>query len=161
MLRSSPYSLSCVALACCFGAHAAPGNDSRIASVTVDPSGATVQRVAKVAAGQKELVLDCVREAIDLNTLQLQAKGDVRLGEVKVQTLDRVLLPECGNPALNQQIRELEVQIEQLDSQNAAIDYALAFLRPGAEDSKAPPRAAPPSPKAVSARQAMPAPVPG
>lgn len=132
--------LSCITLACCMGAQAAGGNASRIVAVTIDPTGATVQRSANVEAGQKELTIDCLSERIDLNTLQLLPQGDgLRVGEVKIHMLDKAQAPECANPALTQRIRELEDQAAQIDAQMEAQDYALGWLKaPGAEGRQAP-----------------------
>ena len=46
---------------------------SRIARVTVYPGSATVERVAKVAAGARSLTLACLPASLDVQSLQINA----------------------------------------------------------------------------------------
>ena len=81
---------------------------SKISQVLVYPGGATVERVAKVAAGSQVLKLSCLTTRFDLDSLQLDGDAGMQIGDVSVQTLARERAPECAASPLDARIRELE-----------------------------------------------------
>ena len=60
--------------------------ESRIAQVTLYPGSATVERVAKVAAGTQKITFTCLPAALDVQSLAVAADATVRLGELAVLT---------------------------------------------------------------------------
>ena len=102
---------------------------ARISEVFVYPGGATVERLATVAAGAQQLRLNCLPASFDLDSMQVQADAGIRVGDVSVQTVERARAPECASSPLDTRIRELEDQVAALDAENGAQDLALAFLK--------------------------------
>jgi len=100
-----------------------------ISQVLVYPGGATVQRTATVATGARELVVRCLPARFEADSLQVQADAGIQIGEISIQTLDRVRAPECNSSPLDQRIRELEDQRAALQAENEAQDLALGFLK--------------------------------
>ncbi|MBY0411389.1 MAG: mucoidy inhibitor MuiA family protein, partial [Burkholderiaceae bacterium] len=109
---------------------------SRIARVTVYPGSATVERVAKVAAGARSLTLTCLPASLDGQSLQISADPAVRVGEFKVLTEDRDVVSACASP-LDGRIRELEDQIAGVKAEAGALQLVDGYLRGVAH---APPR---------------------
>ena len=68
-----PALLPCLALLCSLSLSAQAQDTSRIARVTVYPGSATVERVAKVAAGARSLTLACLPASLDVQSLQINA----------------------------------------------------------------------------------------
>ena len=89
-IRATPCLLA--ALTLCLSAHAQVA-DSRIVQVKVYPGSATVERVARVAAGSRSLTFACLPAGLDVQSLQVVADGAVRVGETSVQTQPRALSP--------------------------------------------------------------------
>lgn len=102
---------------------------SRIEQVLVYPGGATVERVLAVKAGTQQLRIPCLPARFDADSLQLRAEPGVSVGEINVQTVDRVAAPECANSALDERIRELEEQIAALGAEAGAHDLTLGYLK--------------------------------
>ena len=94
-------------------------DSSRIARVTVYPGSATVERVAKVAAGARSLTLACLPASLDVQSLQINADPAVRVGEFNVLTEDRDVAAGCVSP-LDGRIRELEDQIAGVKAEASA-----------------------------------------
>lgn len=125
-----------VGTVCTIG-HAAPATSatsatstpvsSRIAKVTVYPGSATVERVAKLAAGARSFTFTCLPASLDSASLQVQADAAVRVGEFHLQTQDRDVVPECASP-LEGQIRTLEDQIAQVRAEIEAVQLAQRYL---------------------------------
>ena len=101
---------------------------SRIARVTVYPGSATVERVAKVAAGARSLTLTCLPASLDGQSLQISADPAVRVGEIKVLTEDRDVVSACASP-LDGRIRELEDQIAGVKAEASALQLVDGYLR--------------------------------
>lgn len=110
-------------------AQAAPGADSRIDEVLLYPGGATVTRLASVAAGARELVLTCLSARWQPESLQIDAPSGVNLGPVSIETLPRERAPECATSPLDARIRELEDQQNLLGAEAQALDVSLAYLK--------------------------------
>ncbi|GDY36700.1 DUF4139 domain-containing protein [Acidovorax sp. NB1] len=132
---------------------------SRIARVTVYPGSATVERVAKVAAGARSLTLACLPASLDVQSLQINADPAVRVGEFNVLTEDRDVAAGCASP-LDGRIRELEDQIAGVKAEASALQLVDGYLRSVAQTgagSEAPapastaPRAATPTPAQITA----------
>ena len=106
----------------------APGG-SRIERVTVYPGMAQVERVAKVAAGARELVLECLSPQFDVGSLQLESSDGVRLGPVSATTRPRADVPACDATPLDAQIRSLEDRIAALRAEAGGHELALGYLK--------------------------------
>jgi len=102
---------------------------SRIDDVLVYPGGAQVTRLATVAAGARELVLNCLTARFDPDSLQVDAPAGVNLGPVQVETLPRERAPECATSPLDEQLRKLQVQRDALSAESAALDTSLGYLK--------------------------------
>jgi len=126
----------------CAGIATAQEGSSRIARVTVYPGVATVERVAKVAAGARSLVLTCLPATLDTQSLQIQADPAVRVGEFSVLTEDRDVAGTCASP-LDGRIRELEDQIAAVKAEASALTLVECYLKavaggPAGDDTAAP-----------------------
>jgi len=102
---------------------------SRIDDVLVYPGGAQVTRLATVAAGARELVLNCLTARFDPDSLQIDAPAGVNLGPVQVETLPRERMPECATSPLDEQVRKLEAQRDGVAAETSALDASLGYLR--------------------------------
>ncbi|WP_197047225.1 DUF4139 domain-containing protein [Paucibacter sp. KBW04] len=116
-----------------------PGTASKISQVLVYPGGATVERVARVAAGSREIKLVCLPERFEADSLQLQADPGIAIGEINMQTVDREAAPECtNNSPLDARVRELEDKLAGLKAESDAQDLALGYLKNLGTDKAAP-----------------------
>ena len=115
---------------------------SRIARVTVYPGSATVERVAKVAAGARSLTLACLPASLDVQSLQINADPAVRVGEFNVLTEDRDVAAGCAS-LLDGRIRELEDQIAGVKAEASALQLVDGYLRSVAQTGAGPESAAP------------------
>lgn len=115
----------------------AAGIGSHITQVKVYPGSATVERVARVAAGSKTLTFNCLPAGLAVQSLQVSADDVVRIGETTVLTQPRALSTECSTSAFDGRIRDLEDQKAALQSESAALDlvngYLKGFSGPGSE----------------------------
>ncbi|MDT8999555.1 DUF4139 domain-containing protein [Paucibacter sp. APW11] len=111
---------------------------SRISNVLVYPGGATIERIARVSAGSRQLQLNCLPARFDLDSLQVQADAGIAVGEISVQTLDRARSPECNNSPLDARIRELEDQLAALKAEDESQELVLGFLKSVGSDNKLP-----------------------
>lgn len=102
---------------------------SRIDDVLVYPGGAQVTRLATVAAGARELVLNCLSARFDPDSLQIAAPEGVNLGPVQLETLPRERVPECAHGPLDESIRKLELQRDGLTAESSALDTSLGYLK--------------------------------
>ncbi len=126
-IRFLPATVATLLLVC--AAPAAQAQDtSRIARVTVYPGSATVERVAKVAAGARSLRLACLPASLDVQSLQIHADPAVRVGEFNVLTEDRDVAAGCASP-LDGRIRELEDQIAGVKAEASALQLVDGYLR--------------------------------
>ena len=103
---------------------------ARITQALVYPGGAEVQRLTAVAAGAQEAVFACIPARYERDGFQAKGLGEVRVGEIRVETLSRDLAPECsGNPSLDARIRTLEDQAAGLQAERSALDLVLGYLK--------------------------------
>lgn len=133
-------------LAACTPAWAVEGGApaSRIERVTVYPGLALVERSAKVGAGARELVLDCLSASFDMASLQIDGAEGVRLGPVSATTRPRAEVPACDTSPLDGRIRTLEDRIAALQAESGGHDLVLGYLRAlaAAQAGQLPPEAA-------------------
>lgn len=101
---------------------------SRIARVTVYSGTATVERVAKVAAGARSFTFTCLPASLDAQSLQVNADASVRVGEFNVLTEDRDVAPACASP-LDGRIRDLEDQIAAVKAESGGVQLVDSYLR--------------------------------
>ncbi|MFZ2990827.1 DUF4139 domain-containing protein [Ideonella sp.] len=128
-LCALPAALAAASLSVQAQAPATQSSVAPISQVQVFPGGATVERAARVAAGARELALSCLPARFDAESLQVQASAGVRLGEISIETLPRVQLPECADSPLDLQIRALEDQKSVLAAETGALDLVLGYLK--------------------------------
>ena len=88
---------------------------SRITQVKVYPGSATVDRVARVAAGSRSVTFACLPAGLDVQSLQVSADASVRVGETSVLGEARELSAQCATSALDGRIRELEERLAELE----------------------------------------------
>ncbi|RZI75491.1 MAG: mucoidy inhibitor MuiA family protein, partial [Variovorax sp.] len=149
MLPLPPFRRAALALPLLIALTAQANNtESRITQVKVYPCSATVERMARVAAGSKTITFNCLPARLDLQSLQVTADASVRLGETAVLTEPRAQSTACGAHALDDRIRELEDQKAALQSETDALSLVTGYLRGiatqgGGGDAAAAIRAAP------------------
>ncbi len=103
--------------------------DSRITLVKVYAGSATVERVARVAAGSRSLTFSCLPAGLNVQSLQVSADASVRLGETSVLSAARALSPRCQASAMDTQIRGLEDQKAALQAESDALDMVTGYLK--------------------------------
>ncbi|MEJ1128222.1 DUF4139 domain-containing protein [Variovorax sp. CCNWLW225] len=102
---------------------------SRITQVKVYPGSATVERVARVAAGSRSVTFACLPAGLDVQSLQVSAGASVRVGETSVLSEARELSARCATSALDGRIRELEDQKAALQAENEALGMVTGYLK--------------------------------
>ena len=107
----------------------AAADNSRITQVKVYPGSATVERVARVAAGSRSVTFACLPAGLDVQSLQVSAGASVRVGETSVLSEARELSPRCAASALDGRIRELEDQKAALQAENDALSMVTGYLK--------------------------------
>jgi uncharacterized protein (TIGR02231 family) len=117
--------LSLVALA----AQAQAQTASRIDQVTVYPGLAAVERSAKVAAGARELVLNCLSPNFDMGSLRVEADAGIRLGPVSASNRPRAEVAACSDSPLDGRIRALEDKLAALQAESSSQELVLGYLR--------------------------------
>ncbi|THF59463.1 mucoidy inhibitor MuiA family protein [Pseudothauera rhizosphaerae] len=108
-------------------AQTTPPVASRLTQVKLYPGVAAVERTARVAAGARQFIFDCLPARLDVNSLLIDADAGVRLGETAVRTRPRELATECRSP-LEDRIRSLERQIDDLGAELAGLAHADGYL---------------------------------
>ncbi|MDP9989586.1 uncharacterized protein (TIGR02231 family) [Variovorax boronicumulans] len=103
--------------------------DSRITQVKVYPGSATVERVARVAAGSRSVTFACLPAGLDVQSLQVSADASVRVGETSVLNEQRELSARCATSALDGRIRELEDQKAALQAESDALGMVTGYLK--------------------------------
>jgi uncharacterized protein (TIGR02231 family) len=144
------------ALACLFSTAAAQAQpsaaaDSRITQVTLYPGSATVERVARVAAGAKKLTFACLPASVDVQSLAVVADASVRVGELAVLTEARDAVPACATSPLDARIRELEDKKAALTNENNALALVNSYLKGVAAPTSTATATAPGSPSNIGA----------
>lgn len=128
---------------------------SKIDQVTVYPGLAAVERSARVAAGARELVLNCLSPNFDMAGLRVEADAGIRLGPVSAVNRPRSEVAECSGSPLDGRIRALEDRLAALAAENGGHELVLGYLRalaPPSEGASSPRGAA--LPAAAGALQA-------
>ena len=110
-------------------AAAAGADASRITQVKVYPGSATVERVARVAAGSRSVTFACLPAGLDVQSLQVSAGVSVRLGETSVLNEPRELSARCATSALDGRIRDLEDQKAALQAESDALGLVTGYLK--------------------------------
>lgn len=110
-------------------ADAPTASASKVDLVTVYPGLAVVERSARVAAGARELLLDCLSTEVDLSTLQLDADASLRLGPVSASQRPRSEVPACQTGAGDARIRQLQDRVAALDAEAGGHELVLGYLR--------------------------------
>lgn len=132
-MRPTPSSLRPAALALLsllsIGAQAGTPADSRITQVKVYPGSATVERVARVAAGSSTLTFACLPAGLDVQSLQVAADASVRVGETAVLTEPRAQSAACATSPLDGRIRALEDQKAALQAELDALGLVTGYLQ--------------------------------
>ena len=124
---------------------------SRIESVTLYPGSATVERVARVATGTRQLVFSCLPAALDVQSLAVSADAPVRVGELAVREAAIEAEPGCAVATVAPRIRELEDRKALLTAEHEALGLVTGYLKGvGSTDGAAGPRATP-DPRAIAA----------
>ena len=101
---------------------------SRIDRVTLYQGSATVERTLALAAGAREAVFTCLPAALDPQSLQAQGDGGVRVGELRVDTSERALVPECAS-AQDTGIRSVEDELAKVNAALGALQLSDSYLK--------------------------------
>ena len=101
---------------------------SRIDRVTLYQGSATVERTLALAAGAREAVFTCLPAALDPQSLQAQGGDGVRVGEVRVDTSERALVPECAG-AQDAGIRSVEDELARVNAALSALQLSDRYLK--------------------------------
>jgi uncharacterized protein (TIGR02231 family) len=108
---------------------------SVIQNVTVYPGVAVVERVAKVPARTRLLVLSCLSTEFDMSDLRVDADAGVLLGAMSAVDLPRNEVPACAHSPLDAKITALEQRIAVQQAEHASYELVLNYLKKlGAED---------------------------
>ena len=100
---------------------------SRMDRVTLYQGSATVERTLALAAGAREAVFICLPAALDAQSLQAQGDG-VRVGEVRVDSTERALVPECAS-AQEARIRSVEDELARVNAAASALQLSDSYLK--------------------------------
>ena len=106
----------------------APGPASRIDKVTLYQGSATVERTLALSAGAREALFVCLPASLDTASLQVQSDAGVRIGDVRVDTTERALTPECAG-AQETRIRSLEDDLARIKAATTALALADSYLK--------------------------------
>ena len=118
------------------------GAQAPISQVVLYPGIAAVERTARISAGARQLTFDCLPAATDVQSLQVTADAQVRIGDYKTLLQPRdVASKACVSP-LDTQIRTLEDQLAALQADESAAGLVEGYLqglaKPGSEGTKVP-----------------------
>ncbi|MEX8494077.1 DUF4139 domain-containing protein [Sphaerotilus sp.] len=102
---------------------------SHITRVTVYPGTAVVERTARVPAGARELVLDCLSPQFDMASLRAEGDAAVRIGSVTATKRSRDEVPACAGSPLDGRITALEDRIAALKAERDAHKLVLRLLK--------------------------------
>ena len=100
---------------------------SRMDRVTLYQGSATVERTLALAAGAREAVFICLPAALDPQSLQAQGDG-VRVGEVRLDSSERALVPECAS-AQDAHIRSVEDELARVNAATNALQLSDSYLK--------------------------------
>jgi len=127
--------LACVvALACPLAGAQAPS--SRITAVTLYPGSVSVERTVHVAAGSRRVRFQCLPAGLDARNLQVTADAAVHVGDVTVQTQERLLQNACASP-LDARVHEAQERLAAAQVETESLELARTYLQSvaGSSDS--------------------------
>src|SRR5258708_38937078 len=129
MLIHRRMSIGAVLVAVSFGCGPAIAQDaSRITSVTLYPSSATVERTARVTPGMTRLEISGLPANFDPQTLRVDADPGVRVGEVSAQDTARTTTPNAREAQIEEKTQALKDQQAARDAVLKASEMVKAFL---------------------------------
>jgi len=127
--------LACVvALLCPLAGAQAPS--SRITAVTLYPGSVSVERTAHVAAGSRSVRFQCLPAGLDARNVQVTADAAVHVGDVTVQTQERLLQDACASP-LDTRVREAQERLAAAQVETESLELAHTYLQSVAGSSVA------------------------
>ncbi|MFN2645448.1 MAG: DUF4139 domain-containing protein [Burkholderiales bacterium] len=124
-----------------FAASAAAQDSSRIASVTLYPGSATIERSARAAAGSGRLEMAGLPANFDMRTLRVEADAGIIIGEIAVHDMSRAESLGAREAALEAKIQALKDETAALDAQIKTAELVRDYLaslsrRPGADEKQ-------------------------
>ncbi len=143
VLRSLPVLTAVFALAPLLASAQAgsTANTSRIASITLYPGSATVQRSLRIAAGSRTAAFACLPAQLDARSLQVAGTGAVRIGDISVQVMDRQLAEGCESTQPDR-LRAAEDALAQARADVQALELTQTYLKSQASNAPGPGAAA-------------------
>lgn len=102
---------------------------SRIASVTLYPGSATVERIAHVGTGANRLELGGLPANFDIQTIRIDADPGIRLGEFSVQDVAAIDAVNPRQAELEKRVQALADQIAQLDVERQSAELVTGYLK--------------------------------
>ena len=127
--RAASLALLMSTLAGAAGAQAPVVARSSIAQVTLYPGSATVERVARVSAGARQIVFTCLPAGLDLQSLSVVADAPVRVGELAARSDTLEADPACASGTVAPRIRELEDRKALLGAEHEALVLVTGYLK--------------------------------
>lgn len=109
---------------------------SSIRQVTLYPGSATVDRVARIAAGASQLEIGGLPAGFDLRTIRLDADAGIRLGEFTVQDVASADAVNPRQAALEAKIEALDDQLARLDIERQSAELVTGYLKGLGEGGK-------------------------
>jgi len=119
--------LVCVAALACPWAKAQTPS-SRITAVTLYPGSVSVERTAQVAAGSRSVRFHCLPAGLDAGNLQVTADAAVHVGDVTVQTQERLLQDACASP-LDARVHEAQERLAAAQVETESLELAHSYLQ--------------------------------
>lgn len=101
---------------------------SRIASVKLYSGSATVERVARIAAGSRSYTFRCLPAALDASSLHTRADAAVRIGETRIEQQERDIAAGCTS-ALEERWRAAQDHVAHAKAQTQALELAHSYLK--------------------------------
>src|SRR5437667_8683070 len=133
-------SIEAVLLAMSLGCGAAIAQDaSRIASVTLYPGSATVERTVRVVRGSTRLEISGLPANFDPQTVRVEADPGVRIGEVSTQDQSRTAASNARESAIEERIQALKDRQAVLEVDARSAQMTAEFIsRLGAPSAEKP-----------------------
>jgi uncharacterized protein (TIGR02231 family) len=100
-----------------------------VSHVTLYPSGATVERALKIAAGTQKLEIDCLPGGFDEASLRVEGDAGVRVGDIATDKLEGVRAEACRRSPLDERIRQLEDQRAAIQTERDANELSISWLK--------------------------------
>lgn len=109
-------------------AQTAGAASSRVASVTLYPGSATVERVMRVPVGARQAEFVCLPAQLDEASLQLESDTGVAVGEISVRQVPRNHLGEACRSGQTDTFASLETQMARLQAEKQALELSSTYL---------------------------------